>query len=664
MQTRSAAIKLAKRGFRVFRLQVGKKKPIRGERFKECATSDPAEVYEMWTLENGEPASYNIGIYAEKFLIVDEDNKDGKDGAGALAALGGAPRTMKVRTPNGGFHYYYDAGGERYGLHGLAPGLDVRADGGYVVGPGSRIGDKFYEFADDAHIAPAPAHLTAAAKAAQAKEATAGSVAGELDTVLALHRATMFLETRPPAMEESGVGGDNWTYKTCCAVLDFGLSEGAALELLLDWNERCEPPWEPEALEKKLQNAMAYRKGAIGRDNPGSGMGAIVFPEHLRPTKPAPAEETIPFVPFDFGPEDASLLPARRFISFPEFQPGYVTLLNGPGGASKSTLNIAQGLAVAQGDGRFIGMDVRKQCNVLFVNKEDDMDEMRRRVRAACILYKIDPKSVTGKVYTISSNDAPFLVARRDKHSLIVSPDVPRAIEYMRAHNIGLVFIDPMVESHEGDENDNAQMAAVMACYKLMARGADASVCVAHHNSKPPGGDSSGHAGNMHAGRGASSIPYAARVALTLMPMTPKEAIEYGREGQHLDFVRLDDAKANNSKASPRARWFERVSVDLPNGDSVGVLRPVQIETIAAKDIRVLGDELAPHVPQEDGETLALKSAVEKLRSSPMFRGEPAERITDRIYAAFEEAETVSVGGRILCFYKSKSGGSFYWKCT
>lgn len=662
MQTRSAAIKLAKRGFRVFRLQVGKKKPIKGERFKECATCDPAEVYEMWTLENGEPAAYNIGIYAERFLIVDEDNKDGKDGAGALAAMGGAPRTMKVRTPNGGFHHYYDAAGERYGLHALAPGLDVRADGGYVVGPGSRIGGKCYEFADDTHIAPAPQHITAAARAAQSKEATAGSVAGELDTVLALHRASTFLEHRLPAVEEEN--GDAWTYKTCCAVLDFGLSEGAALELLLDWNERCEPPWEPEALEKKLQNAMAYRKGAIGRDNPGSGMGAIVFPEHLRPTKPAPAEEPVPFVPFDFGPEDAADLPPRRWVSFPEFAPGYVTLINGPGGASKSTLNIAQAIAVARGDGRFIGMDVRKQCNVLLVNKEDDMDEMRRRIRAACMHYKIEPKSLAGKIFIIRDTDAPFLVARREKHSLIVSPDVPKAIEFMRAHNIGLMFIDPLVETHEADENDNAQMAAVMAAYKLMARGADAAVSVAHHSSKPPGGDSSGHAGNMHAGRGASSVVYAARVSLTLMPMTVKEAQAYGREGEHHTFVRLDDAKANNSVASPRARWFERVSVDLPNGDSVGVLRPVQIETVAAKDIRVIGEEIAPHVPQEDGETLALKSAVEKLRGSPMFRGEPAERITDRIFAAFEEAETVSVGGRTLCFYKSKSGGAFYWKAV
>lgn len=662
MQTRSAAIKLAKRGFRVFRLQVGKKKPIRGERFKECATCDPAEVYEMWTLENGEPASYNIGIYAEKFLIVDEDNKDGKDGAGALAALGGAPRTMKVRTPNGGFHHIYDACGQMYGLHAIADGLDVRADGGYIVGAGSWIGDKQYEIIDDAPILPVPVHIANAARAAQARETTAGSVAGEMDTALALHRASLYLHDRGPALQ--GAGGDEWTYKTCCAVLDFGLSEGAALELLLDWNERCEPPWEPEALEKKLQNAMSYRKGAIGRDNPGSGMGAIVFPEHLRPTKPAPAEEPVPFVPFDFGPEDASQLPPRRWVSFPEFAPGYVTLINGPGGASKSTLNIAQAIAVAQGDGRFIGMDVRKQCNVLLVNKEDDMDEMRRRIRAACILYKIDPKSLAGKIFIIRDTDAPFLVARREKHSLIVSPDVPKAIEFMRAHNIGLMFIDPLVETHEADENDNAQMAAVMAAYKLMARGADAAVSVAHHSSKPPGGDSSGHAGNMHAGRGASSVVYAARVSLTLMPMTAKEAPQYGREGQHHLFVRLDDAKANNSVASPRARWFERVSVDLQNGDSVGVLRPVQIETIAAKDIRVIGDELAPHVPHEDGETLALKEAVAKLRGSPMFRGEPAERITDRIYAAFEEAETVSVGGRILCFYKSKSGGEFYWKAA
>ena len=46
-----------------------------------------------------------------------------------------------------------------------------------------------------------------------------------------------------PAIE--GMNGDDRTIKVACWLRDLGVSEGAALDLMLsDWNERCEPPWD------------------------------------------------------------------------------------------------------------------------------------------------------------------------------------------------------------------------------------------------------------------------------------------------------------------------------------------------------------------------------------------------------------------------------------
>jgi hypothetical protein len=87
------------------------------------------------------------------------------DGASALRALAAGrpvPRTFTVSTPSGGAHLYFRAPAGvrlRNTVARLAPMIDTRAAGGYVVGPGSQIDGKRYEIVDDAPIAPVPRWL-------------------------------------------------------------------------------------------------------------------------------------------------------------------------------------------------------------------------------------------------------------------------------------------------------------------------------------------------------------------------------------------------------------------------------------------------------------------------------------------------------------------------
>ncbi|HEY7315154.1 MAG TPA: hypothetical protein VH643_37755 [Gemmataceae bacterium] len=78
----------------------------------------------------------------------------------------------------------------------------------------------------------------------------------------AAQKARSYLRKVSAAVE--GEAGDRQTfYAACLLVRDFGLAVEEALPLLLEWNERCAPPWPFEALVHKLE-AAAAREGPRG----------------------------------------------------------------------------------------------------------------------------------------------------------------------------------------------------------------------------------------------------------------------------------------------------------------------------------------------------------------------------------------------------------------
>ena len=83
-------------------------------------------------------------------------------------------------------------------------------------------------------------------------------------------RVRKYLEKVPGAVE--GDGGDCATYRVACIlVLEFNLAPEDALPLFLEWNQKCEPPWEVQDLQRKLESADSERseRGRLlnGSDN-------------------------------------------------------------------------------------------------------------------------------------------------------------------------------------------------------------------------------------------------------------------------------------------------------------------------------------------------------------------------------------------------------------
>lgn len=164
-ELRKAALAYAAQGIPVFPCRPDKKPRVTGG-FK-AATTDPKAISTWWTnwpdaligMPTGEPS----GLIA---LDVDVDPEKGLDGRASLAALeaehGPLPATRTQRTPRGGTHHFFVWPGHKVSSPAgkLGEGLDVRADGAYVVVAPSVNGEgKRYILEWDCEAVPAPGRL-------------------------------------------------------------------------------------------------------------------------------------------------------------------------------------------------------------------------------------------------------------------------------------------------------------------------------------------------------------------------------------------------------------------------------------------------------------------------------------------------------------------------
>jgi len=119
----------------------------------------------------------NIGILTgdvSGIFVLDIDPGDGGfDSMKAWVAEHGAmPSTFIAKTGTGGFHYYFQMPDFdlRNSAKKLAPGIDIRGNGGMVVAPGSVSYAGPYSIQVDAPVAPAPEWLLAMVRPAAPSE--------------------------------------------------------------------------------------------------------------------------------------------------------------------------------------------------------------------------------------------------------------------------------------------------------------------------------------------------------------------------------------------------------------------------------------------------------------------------------------------------------------
>ena len=263
----------------------------------------------------------------------------------------------------------------------------------------------------------------------------------------------------------------------------------------------------------------------------------------------------------DAGEDDAPI-PPRAWLLGNTFCRRFISGLLAQGGAGKTALRLVQALAVATGRA-LSGEHVFERGNVLLVSLEDDLDELRRRVRAAMRHHNVTADEVRGRLFLWTPAGLK-LAEMQDGSRRVLPGELERQLRAVIAERgIALVMLDPLVKTHTVDENDNSAIDAVAIILAKIGADMNCAVDTLHHAPKSSAGDP----GDANRGRGASAFRDAARLLYTVTGMTDAEREQFGlTEAERRSLIRVDSAKVNIAPPSVEARWFRIVGVALDNG--------------------------------------------------------------------------------------------------
>jgi predicted P-loop ATPase len=164
----------------------------------------------------------------------------------------------------------------------LGPGIDVKGEGGFVVGPGSphRTGGVYRVEDETAALAYAPDWLLALVVKQLEPPKPLVTEHRTIDPsspkgVRAIAWAKNYLARAEPAIE--GQGGSDRLFAACCHLMYSALPLDVLQQIIEEiYNPRCEPPWSPQEIEHKLTDAdrrFEEPRGLCSPDFPDKMLG-------------------------------------------------------------------------------------------------------------------------------------------------------------------------------------------------------------------------------------------------------------------------------------------------------------------------------------------------------------------------------------------------------
>ena len=245
----NAAIEYAGKGMAVFPLKPRDKKPLTKHGVNDATTD--FDTIEKWWKKN---PNANIGIACGQvsggLLVIDLDEREnGVSGFDSLheweSEHGELPETARTITGKGGSHILYRVDHKENNRVDLLEGVDVRADGGYIVAPPSiHPNGNRYEWEYD----PEEYDIKKADETVM-ELLSIGKKKVDADKF-----------TSPDKIPD---GKRNDTiYKVACSLQAKGLGDGAILAACRAENQsKCDPPLTDEEVDKIVESALKHDKG-------------------------------------------------------------------------------------------------------------------------------------------------------------------------------------------------------------------------------------------------------------------------------------------------------------------------------------------------------------------------------------------------------------------
>ncbi len=482
----------------------GNKAPLTEHGLHDAVSDEPA-VRDLFR----RPGVAMIGVptgAASGFVVVDLDVKEGRFGLEWLAANEHRmPRTRRHTTQSGGMHLLFVAPeGQRIrnSASKIAPGVDVRGDGGYVIVPPS----PGYTIADDSMPAPIPTwllDLLAPPKPAQTPTQPVRPYRPSGDVTSygakALDSATTEILNAPDGAKHDTLNREAFSIGGLVAAGEIPEGEArAALESALGGiRHRCE---DFPAAQRTL--AQAFREGmAQPRNIPPPRLLRRTVEEFAPPPYEAPPYDEMPdhvrgeeIPDVEPQPRPDTRTASNRGDTFPTMDiaallalpppewliDGLITTtanacLYGPYASLKSFAALDMSLCLAYGrewQGRAV-----KQCAVLYIAGEG-VRGLGKRVKAWLLHHGIEDQPGAFRLVSASID-----LRNPEVTGRIVRTALKAAAE--DGYHAGLVVIDTLARAMVGaDENSSQDMGLAVKGTDEIREGIEAATLTVHHTGK------------------------------------------------------------------------------------------------------------------------------------------------------------------------------------
>lgn len=498
--------------FKVFPATItpdGRKVPlIQG--WREKATTDPKQL-SLWQELFRERLHYwaiPTGKINDLFVL-DVDAKNG--GLETLKTLN-IPETMTQQSRSGGKHFLfrYPRDGKNYGNRvGFLPGLDIRAEGGYIVHYG----------VDSKLIVDAPTWLLELTEKPEYKHE--GDVVKVMPEI-----AQAIIEQSLEAVREAPPGESNNVLNTEA----FKIGQLVASQSIT--REYAERALMEAAIERGKPRYEAQATINSGLD--GGSKKPLVSPFNAeKPTIHLSIPE-VPQAPGRWTPNyftkydllNTSKL--RKPQLFESWSAEDITITTADGGTGKTTLKLYEAICLALGE-RFLGFDCKNAGKTLFITGEDTDKKLAAMLGAIIRQMGLFEEGIANesKIQTILSSivikkDADLCLIQKDRQGFL-SPNADsfrKVLEAVEDIKPKMIVFDPISSFWGSEAALNDMSKAVTKFMSELAEKSGASVEMINHMGKQ---SSAQKDMTQFAGRGGTGLPSNARISRVLRPVSDAE---------------------------------------------------------------------------------------------------------------------------------------------